>query len=95
MIADHSWQRRAPVRTGLQRPAAPPERLIEESPAPICPNWRREDICKAAVRMIKAADYTNAGTVEFIVDQDDKFLFHRGQRADPGGAPGQRDDHRG
>ena len=35
----------------------------------------REDICKAAVRLIKFANYTNAGTVEFIVDKDNQFYF--------------------
>ena len=35
----------------------------------------REDICRAAVRLVKAAGYTNAGTVEFIVDTDNKFYF--------------------
>jgi len=32
-------------------------------------------MCNAAVRMVKKAGYTNAGTVEFIVDQDNNFYF--------------------
>ncbi len=32
-------------------------------------------MCDAAVRLIKKANYTNAGTVEFIVDQDNNFYF--------------------
>jgi acetyl-CoA carboxylase biotin carboxylase subunit len=51
------------------------QKLIEESPAPRLPAEQREAICAAAVRMIKAASYTNAGTVEFIVDQQNNFYF--------------------
>jgi acetyl-CoA carboxylase biotin carboxylase subunit len=32
-------------------------------------------MCEAAVRLMQAADYTNAGTVEFIVDRDGNFYF--------------------
>ena len=32
-------------------------------------------MCDAAVRLIKKANYANAGTVEFIVDQDNNFYF--------------------
>jgi acetyl-CoA carboxylase biotin carboxylase subunit len=32
-------------------------------------------MCKAAVRLLKKANYTNAGTVEFIVDKDNNFYF--------------------
>ncbi len=32
-------------------------------------------MCEAAVRLIKTAGYTNAGTVEFIVDQNGNFYF--------------------
>ncbi|QDT04413.1 Biotin carboxylase [Rubripirellula lacrimiformis] len=51
------------------------QKLIEEAPSPNLPSKRRDEICDAAVRMIKGADYSNAGTVEFIVDQDDNFYF--------------------
>ena len=49
--------------------------MIEESPAPNLPDQVRNDICAAAVRLIKNADYYNAGTVEFIVDQENNFYF--------------------
>ncbi|MGQ0635844.1 MAG: acetyl-CoA carboxylase biotin carboxylase subunit [Planctomycetaceae bacterium] len=45
------------------------QKLVEESPAPTLPRAVRDEMCKAAVRLVKAASYTNAGTVEFIVDQ--------------------------
>ena len=51
------------------------QKLIEESPAPNLKPETRKAICDAAVRMIKNADYQNAGTVEFIVDKDENFYF--------------------
>jgi len=51
------------------------QKLIEESPAPRLPAERRKEMCEAAVRLIKQVNYTNAGTVEFIVDQQDNFYF--------------------
>jgi len=51
------------------------QKLIEESPAPRLPTEKRQAMCEAAVRMIREASYTNAGTVEFIVDQHDNFYF--------------------
>jgi acetyl-CoA carboxylase biotin carboxylase subunit len=64
----HLWERDCSTQRRHQK-------LIEESPAPNLPQSVREDICKAAVRLISAAEYTNAGTVEFIVDQDNQFYF--------------------
>ncbi|MCS7468253.1 acetyl-CoA carboxylase biotin carboxylase subunit [Stieleria sp. ICT_E10.1] len=51
------------------------QKLIEEAPSPNLPDEKRKAICDAAVRMIRGADYSNAGTVEFIVDQNDDFFF--------------------
>ncbi|MEO1616428.1 MAG: acetyl-CoA carboxylase biotin carboxylase subunit [Planctomycetota bacterium] len=51
------------------------QKLIEEAPSPNLPAEKRKEICEAAVRMIRGADYTNAATVEFIVDPDDNFYF--------------------
>ncbi|MCO8120497.1 acetyl-CoA carboxylase biotin carboxylase subunit [Stieleria sp. TO1_6] len=51
------------------------QKLIEEAPSPNLPAEKRAAICEAAVRMIRGADYSNAGTVEFIVDQNDDFFF--------------------
>jgi acetyl-CoA carboxylase biotin carboxylase subunit len=51
------------------------QKLIEESPAPRLPGDKRLAMCEAAVRMVREAGYTNAGTVEFIVDQSDNFYF--------------------
>ncbi len=51
------------------------QKLIEEAPSSTLSPERRTAICEAAVRMIRGAHYTNAGTVEFIVDKDDNFYF--------------------
>jgi acetyl-CoA carboxylase biotin carboxylase subunit len=51
------------------------QKLIEESPSPLLSEKTRSEICSAAIRLVKAANYENAGTVEFIVDRDDNFYF--------------------
>ena len=51
------------------------QKVIEESPSVAIDNDQREHICKAALRVIRAADYVNAGTVEFLLDSDGKFYF--------------------
>ncbi|MFO0867630.1 MAG: acetyl-CoA carboxylase biotin carboxylase subunit [Pirellulales bacterium] len=64
----HLWERDCSTQRRHQK-------LIEESPAPNLPDKTRQAICDAAARLIKKANYTNAGTVEFIVDQDHNFYF--------------------
>ncbi len=51
------------------------QKMVEEAPAPHLPAGVRKRICDAAVRAAKAADYANAGTVEFIVAPDGAFYF--------------------
>jgi acetyl-CoA carboxylase biotin carboxylase subunit len=51
------------------------QKLIEESPSPRLPDATRTAMCDAAVRMVRQANYYNAATVEFIVDQNDNFYF--------------------
>jgi acetyl-CoA carboxylase biotin carboxylase subunit len=51
------------------------QKMVEEAPAPHLPSSVRKRICEAAVRAAKAAGYTNAGTVEFIVAPDGSFYF--------------------
>jgi acetyl-CoA carboxylase biotin carboxylase subunit len=51
------------------------QKLVEESPAPNLPAKVREDICEAAVRLVKESGYYNAGTCEFLLDKDNKFYF--------------------
>ncbi|MGO9200321.1 MAG: acetyl-CoA carboxylase biotin carboxylase subunit [Limisphaerales bacterium] len=55
------------------------QKLVEECPSPFFENPKfrklREKMGKAAVRIAKEAHYTNAGTVEFIVDGDGNYYF--------------------
>jgi len=53
------------------------QKIIEESPSPVVGEDEalREAIAAAAVRLARAAGYTNAGTVEFIVDSQRNFYF--------------------
>ncbi|MGL4462361.1 MAG: acetyl-CoA carboxylase biotin carboxylase subunit [Planctomycetia bacterium] len=51
------------------------QKIIEESPAPNLPASVRDEICAAAVRLVKSAGYTNAGTCEFLVDKDFRYYF--------------------
>src|SRR5262245_32823351 len=51
------------------------QKLVEESPSGFLKADIREQICAAAVRLVKAAHYTNAGTVEFLVDRKQNFYL--------------------
>jgi len=51
------------------------QKVIEESPSPNFPQEARERLLQAAVDAAKAVNYRNAGTVEFIVDEDNQFYF--------------------
>jgi acetyl-CoA carboxylase, biotin carboxylase subunit len=51
------------------------QKVLEETPSPIVdPNMRRR-MGEVAVKVAQAASYTNAGTVEFLVDQENNFYF--------------------
>ena len=64
----HLWERDCSTQRRHQK-------LIEESPAPNLSEKTRKAICDSAVRLVKHANYTNAGTVEFIVDANENFYF--------------------
>jgi acetyl-CoA carboxylase biotin carboxylase subunit len=51
------------------------QKVIEESPSPIMTPDLRRAMGQAAVRLAKEAAYTNAGTVEFLVDAARNFYF--------------------
>jgi len=51
------------------------QKLVEEAPSPVVDDDLREKMGKAAVRVAKAANYINAGTIEFLVDSDKHFYF--------------------
>jgi acetyl-CoA carboxylase biotin carboxylase subunit len=54
------------------------QKVVEETPSPLIENQfknLRKEMGKAAVRIAETANYTNAGTVEFIVDDKGRFYF--------------------
>ncbi|MFQ5862058.1 MAG: acetyl-CoA carboxylase biotin carboxylase subunit [Candidatus Brocadiales bacterium] len=51
------------------------QKLLEETPSPSISQHQRSELYKAAIRMAKAVNYTNAGTVEFLVDKDNGRLY--------------------
>ena len=51
------------------------QKVIEMAPAWSLPQGLRNDICEAAVKLMKNVGYLNAGTVEFLVDEDEKHFY--------------------
>ena len=51
------------------------QKLLEEAPAASISAKVRNEICKAAVKAAKSIGYTNAGTIEFVVDKNENFYF--------------------
>ena len=51
------------------------QKLIEEAPSPVLDADLRQEMGAAAVRLARAANYENAGTVEFLLDLDGSFYF--------------------
>jgi len=51
------------------------QKVLEEAPSPGISSETREAMCEAAVRLANNAGYANAGTVEFLVDEDQNFYF--------------------
>ena len=51
------------------------QKVLEEAPSPIVDADMRRRMGEVAVRVAQAANYTNAGTVEFLVDQGKNFYF--------------------
>lgn len=51
------------------------QKMMEESPSPSITPELRDEICNAAVKLAKAAKYSSAGTLEFLLDPEDRFYF--------------------
>lgn len=51
------------------------QKVIEESPSPCLPEETRQHLLQAAVDAAQAVGYKNAGTVEFIVDDNNDIYF--------------------
>jgi acetyl-CoA carboxylase biotin carboxylase subunit len=66
--AIHLWERDCSLQRRHQK-------LVEESPSPLLKPEVRQALCAAAVRLVKTAGYANAGTVEFLVDERQRFYL--------------------
>ena len=64
----HLWERDCSMQRRHQK-------LVEESPSPVLRPEVRRELCESAVRLVKAAGYANAGTVEFLVDKKQHFYI--------------------
>lgn len=51
------------------------QKLIEESPSPAIDEENRQEMNRCAILAAKAVNYTNAGTIEFLVDPRGNFYF--------------------
>jgi acetyl-CoA carboxylase biotin carboxylase subunit len=51
------------------------QKLLEEAPSPIVDEKLRNSLGEAAIKAARAVEYTNAGTVEFILDERRNFYF--------------------
>ena len=66
--AIHLFERECSVQRRFQK-------IVEEAPSANLPQALREEICASAVRLAAAANYKNAGTVEYILGADGRFFF--------------------
>lgn len=51
------------------------QKVIEETPSPIVTTDLRKRLFESAIKIAKAVNYENAGTIEFLVDKDRNFYF--------------------
>lgn len=51
------------------------QKLIEETPSPAVTESVRKELSRIATRVAQAVGYLNAGTIEFLLDHDQKFYF--------------------
>lgn len=64
----HLWERDCSLQRRRQK-------LVEMTPAPNLSLEQRKALCETAARIAKESGYTNAGTVEFIVDEQGNYYF--------------------
>jgi len=66
--AVHLFERECSIQRRYQK-------ILEETPSVALDDDLRQRMGRTAVSIIKAANYTNAGTVEFLLDKDRHFYF--------------------
>jgi acetyl-CoA carboxylase biotin carboxylase subunit len=64
----HLWERNCSCQRRNQK-------VIEESPSPILPFELREEMGLRAIRAVQQVGYRNAGTLEFLVDEQNRYYF--------------------
>lgn len=64
----HLWERESSIQRRRQK-------LLEEAPSPVLSPELRDRMGQAAIRAAQAVHYVNAGTVEFLLDEDGSFYF--------------------
>ena len=64
----HLWERDCSLQRRRQK-------LVELTPAPGFSFEKRKALCESAARLAKEAGYSNAGTVEYVVDENFNFYF--------------------
>lgn len=64
----HLYDRECTIQRNFQK-------IIEEAPSPSIDSNLRKELTSAAVRIATAANYTNAGTVEFLLDDQGNWYF--------------------
>ncbi len=62
------WERECSIQRRHQK-------IVEEAPSPFLDEETRKRMGEAAVKAAKSIGYRNAGTVEFLVDEDKNFYF--------------------
>jgi acetyl-CoA carboxylase biotin carboxylase subunit len=51
------------------------QKVVEESPSPVLDDATRREMAECAARVARTVGYTNAGTIEFLLDRDGRFYF--------------------
>jgi acetyl-CoA carboxylase biotin carboxylase subunit len=64
----HLWERECRIQRRHQK-------LVEESPSPVMDAKRRKDLGAKVVKALEQIGYTNAGTIEFLMDEDGALYF--------------------
>jgi 3-methylcrotonyl-CoA carboxylase alpha subunit len=64
----HFFERECSVQRRFQK-------IIEEAPSPSVDEKLREELTSAAVKIARSMSYRNAGTIEFLLDENGKFYF--------------------
>ena len=67
-VCSHLWERECSVQRRHQK-------VIEEAPSPSISQNTRNELTSAATRAAQSVGFTNVGTFEFLVDQNDAIYF--------------------